>query len=1393
MAKDAANNTFSALEGLPFHWTVPSATPALATEPGSKSDAMCVPRSTTSCSVVTPLLLSSTSMKVTDIRRVMEDDGVETDQIALATADMHPGSATVEAKPNNDTGLWKQDPTIHLHAIKRMYVVKRLVVDPEGRSAVVINSCFAYQLLTMRKCRNESKLVYTSPRTPHERFEWSSTNEGVALVDKKYGAVTARALGEAEITVNHRSNHNNAEYDGIYRARVKVQVVEAGMIDLAVDDKSSAAEDHSAHEKQTADGIRRQRFVVGDHVEAASVQHGLKSGAVVKKLKRGMATLLWDDDTDGVTAQVAVSELTRWLHLVKGRKYHFSSRLYHRADPTLLCVAEELDQGVCSPARNQIWIAENIAVTPTLGIHDEGSWTEMQHDHHSLNGTFNQPGRSFSISVSFTPPLACHHGSQTAEKQVYSGVENQHYAEGDSLASWQDGDAPLQFSMRIDVEDEVEIKQDGGESAKGLILPVSHHDSHHSTHTLFGTGGSGKFNWTSTDSTVVTVTQDGVVSVVSEGNATVICSDFFNYMNHDKLNIVVSLPVKIEFTRSVREVSNNDTLHVGLVIKDGLGRSFDSCNFIDSGILSVSDPQLFAVESHPEIAALASKRLLGRASADKSEDRGDWPCILITLQSNPQGLPEVQGDCKVSVSWSLNDYSATIERSVGVFLPLRLVKPSSDRVVAALGCPVNVMYAGGPRWSFTQDSRVQFLLSDGTWRDWDPETFIVKIVPGAPPTNTVYVATCVEFGQQTIQIQIENTLTTEEKLEYWPTAVSKQNISFLCAEPKSIELAPYGKHTLGAKSVRRNDDVWQQNQDVQALRVCSNHKHDFRAVMYTEDSYGGESFTCSSSVALKWSVDWGGSAGESHAESKRAEILANDVLFDASQTDSHFGRQSPDEIDQYTWGRMFLALGSGEDFVAASVETVGYEQWASENIEIGILTGSLTVWPLPVVVLDRSSLTLLNSYHPENVQAVETSGGSSLFRVSSDARLGLTGYVPPLDIKPPWARKPINVSLQDLPGASRNCSDTFTVHVKDIGLVCGYDDHSVTFEVGVSPLAALSIDPYIEFELGSSMHSLSTRGTYNNGEALESGQLKLLELSYSADNETTLSVRGTATGTSGNFVIRPNCLGKSTLSVQTSLPNTWGECNPDVGTISATATVQVHAKLDCAPLVLVPGAVVAVMCSGGPSGKRVFSIAGASNSPIATVIDGVIHGGPLPADVDRMTTKLLVNTGKQTSYASTVEVIALHEVQIASSMDSNFLHQGSTSRISVQNPLGGHGPQVFAGAPMNCTWTTGNGNVFEILEDTETCPSPVPTGGLIAFGIAKESGESQVTVVCDYRPHLTQTFTKTFSNSIMIRGIFHHDPCHKFCHHSHHHLLSSSESYPCIFNVRMYVVAVPKR
>ena len=233
MAKDAANNTFSALEGLPFHWTVPSATPALATEPGSKSDAMCVPRSTTSCSVVTPLLLSSSSMKVTAIRRGMElHDGVETDQIALATADMRPGSATVEAKPNNDTGLWKQDPTIHLHAIKKMYVVERLVVDPGGRSAVVINSCFAYQLFTMRKCRNESELVYTSPRTPHERFEWSSTNEGVALVDKKYGAVTARALGEAEITVNHRSNHNNAEYDGIYLARIYIQVVEAGMIDL---------------------------------------------------------------------------------------------------------------------------------------------------------------------------------------------------------------------------------------------------------------------------------------------------------------------------------------------------------------------------------------------------------------------------------------------------------------------------------------------------------------------------------------------------------------------------------------------------------------------------------------------------------------------------------------------------------------------------------------------------------------------------------------------------------------------------------------------------------------------------------------------------------------------------------------------------------------------------------------------------------------------------------------------------------------------------------------------------------------------------------------------------------------------------------------------------------
>eukprot|EP01117_Protostelium_nocturnum_P011145 TRINITY_DN4049_c0_g1_i1.p1 TRINITY_DN4049_c0_g1~~TRINITY_DN4049_c0_g1_i1.p1 ORF type:complete len:1282 (-),score=524.10 TRINITY_DN4049_c0_g1_i1:1898-5743(-) len=277
-----------------------------------------------------------------------------------------------------------------------------------------------------------------------------------------------------------------------------------------------------------------------------------------------------------------------------------------------------------------------------------------------------------------------------------------------------------------------------------LLLPFHSEVKHQ--YPLNGTGGSDPINyrWSSSNSEVVSVSNDGTVTVQGQGQANITLLDKENPSNRDSIVVKVSLPSKIKILADRVEAQVGDSLEMEMEAWDKKGQKFDRCHSLP-----------FVWKRTEE----------GFSDVNKKNDGKN------VVKAKKAG--------KSKFTVSLGELIDEI--TLFSFDPLVVLRPSNGEALVTLGSSATFVIKGGP----------------DPWHS-DPSKYFTQIVPshkhnvsvdansGRASSNNVqsFTVTCLSLGHQNLSISIGNLASSDHLL---PVVVNA-SVSLLCKDPNSLHL-----------------------------------------------------------------------------------------------------------------------------------------------------------------------------------------------------------------------------------------------------------------------------------------------------------------------------------------------------------------------------------------------------------------------------------------------------------------------------------------------------------------------------------------------------------------------------------------------------------------------------
>ena len=261
-----------------------------------------------------------------------------------------------------------------------------------------------------------------------------------------------------------------------------------------------------------------------------------------------------------------------------------------------------------------------------------------------------------------------------------------------------------------------------------ILLPHSKKDHIRGTITLRPLGGSGTFEWSSSNTSVAIIDEKGRVQTIGTGKTTITLMDQVNPSNRHSVEVEVDEPTDLEFIERHKEIEVGRSYNTAVFAVNSMGRRFTSC--LSMGVKqprsdhaqfkSVVKPQV----DHPDFArelkstaeknGLFSKRLLaspvsfvsftdyrdytdaGLLDRDAFEEIVEYYttygiCGQVTL------LGVAEGESEHSVSMSVGGKSAV--QRVRVLRPLSQVLPAKNKGTTSGDGGVLVAYLSGFDWT----------------------------------------------------------------------------------------------------------------------------------------------------------------------------------------------------------------------------------------------------------------------------------------------------------------------------------------------------------------------------------------------------------------------------------------------------------------------------------------------------------------------------------------------------------------------------------------------------------------------------------------------------------------------------------------------------------------------
>ncbi|XP_029168707.1 nuclear pore membrane glycoprotein 210 [Nylanderia fulva] len=359
---------------------------------------------------------------------------------------------------------------------------------------------------------------------------------------------------------------------------------------------------------------------------------------------------------------------------------------------------------------------------------------------------------------------------------------------------------------------------------------------------LRANGGDGLYSWSSRQPSIVSVSPNGGVRILSAGVAEVTVSMMKNQYNRDTAKIYVLLPSRLKIIEYNMEAATGEPIHLHVALFGEL------INGSDVREIPFSDCKDVNFE-----VFIPNEKFVRKY--DKNVQPIGAACAVITIV-NYRSI----GTSDVTVAYILNDNNNNngIERyltdnvTVSAYEPLVAIHPESKKTLLAVGSSRNVVFKGGPSpWTNqSQDYSQEIRLSNEQ---------IVEIAEydssDGPYDRAVFRVICKSLGETTLTYTVSNV----PLLANCRRAHASETIAIVCGKPRYIYLRP--------EFMDSENCPIGQNAD----RVIAHSGKPLRISVIVKDE-DGKQFDNITSLNVEWNLKPSGSGSVEHPSGTIEEI-----------------------------------------------------------------------------------------------------------------------------------------------------------------------------------------------------------------------------------------------------------------------------------------------------------------------------------------------------------------------------------------------------------------------------------------------------------------------------------------------------------------------------------------
>lgn len=334
--------------------------------------------------------------------------------------------------------------------------------------------------------------------------------------------------------------------------------------------------------------------------------------------------------------------------------------------------------------------------------------------------------------------------------------------------------------------------------------------------TLKATGGDGTYSWNSRQTSIVTVSQNGVIKTSKAGSADITVSMTQNQYNRDLAKVHVLPPTKLEISQYNMEaaVGERVNLHIAL-----FGKMTEDANFKETAFTDCRNLN-FDVYIHG-----------GNFYYDKSDS--SQPTVGIactTLALIAKGV----GTAVATVVYSANGHDLVDNVTITAYEPLAVVYPSESQTILAVGSSRKIVFKGGPHpWPGNLQGYHRKVSSE--------HENIVQVnehkLAESPDKASIFEVICRALGESVVSFKISNLPILPNCNE--KDAVAKVRV--ICAKPRYISLQPKFKDPVNCPISQNSGRMVAHRGKILELGV----------VVKDED---GKSFDNFTSLNIEWNV-----------------------------------------------------------------------------------------------------------------------------------------------------------------------------------------------------------------------------------------------------------------------------------------------------------------------------------------------------------------------------------------------------------------------------------------------------------------------------------------------------------------------------------------------------------